>query len=116
MIRDDYSFEALPETVGEKFSTLVIWKRQTLLPKKATEVEEHQLCFTDTNYDTDGDEMYHDILDILSMTQPREIYEAPVTRDSLRPLAKDLHDSRIALRQQAIRLSKFKSLVKLLLS
>ncbi|KAI0472959.1 hypothetical protein GGR56DRAFT_697810 [Xylariaceae sp. FL0804] len=44
-----------------------------------------------TNRDDDGDELFHDVLDVLFATQPRLSPSlAPVRRDALRPAARDV--------------------------
>lgn len=56
------------------------------------ELAEYRLENAGTNCDEDGDEMYHDVVDVMFSTQP-EISEAlaPVFRDEVRVLAKELH-------------------------
>ena len=73
--------------------------------------------FSAPSKDADGDEMYHDLLDVLSATQPVEHPGAlRVSRDSLRPHATKFHNTQLSLRRMAIRREKFVTLVKLLLS
>jgi hypothetical protein len=73
--------------------------------------------FRAPNNDADGDEMYHDILDVLSATQPLQRFqETPVSRNNLRPLATKLWRTDVRLSQCHIPRVKLASLVKLMLS
>ena len=72
--------------------------------------------FQAPNSDQDGDEMYHDVLDVLSATQPGEEYEISCPRDSFRPLATKLWQTDKRLSHYRISRKKLASLVKLLLS
>ncbi|KAF4624205.1 hypothetical protein G7Y89_g13968 [Cudoniella acicularis] len=105
-------FESLADSKGDfAFDET---EEKKIAAREALEVEPHLSDFTLTNYDEE-DEMYHDVLDVLSYSQdfiqpPR----APCRRDALRALAKRLHTP-TCLRQLAISRSKFKSLVKLML-
>ncbi|KAH7128204.1 hypothetical protein B0J11DRAFT_483916 [Dendryphion nanum] len=71
-----------------------------------------------TNYDYDGDELYHDLLDILHSTHPRRDNPplAPIHREAFRHLGKRLHDGDLKLYHLIIPRDRFKALVKLLLS
>ncbi|MCJ1382881.1 hypothetical protein MMC17_005994 [Xylographa soralifera] len=73
--------------------------------------------FQAPNSDQDGDEMYHDVLDVLAVTQPgnRE-YEISCPRDNLRSLATKLWQIDVRLSHYRISRTKFATLVKLLLS
>ncbi|MCJ1434094.1 hypothetical protein MMC27_003460 [Xylographa pallens] len=73
-------------------------------------------AFQVPNNDQDGDEMYHDILDVLSATQPGKEYEILCSRDNLRPLATKLWQTDIRLSHYQISRKKIASLLKLLLS
>ncbi|KAL9121543.1 MAG: hypothetical protein Q9187_001893 [Circinaria calcarea] len=67
------------------------------------------------NIDADGDEMYHDVLDVLSATQPKQIYETSVSRDDQRSLATSLWQTRLCLSQYRMSREKLKPLVRLML-
>ena len=73
-------------------------------------------CFRASNTDADGDELYHDVLDVLSATQPIPIYKMPVSRDDLRHLATSLWDTKFRLNQYRISREKLACLVRLMLS
>ena len=75
-----------------------------------------ETAFQTPNNDQDGDEMYHDVLDVLSATQPGKEYEISCPRDNLRPLATKLWQTDIRLSHYRISRKKFASLVKLPLS
>lgn len=68
------------------------------------------------NCDEDGDEMYHDVLDVVFSTQPI-VSEAlaPVERDEFRSIAKELHGNDIRLHELMIPPGRLHALVKLLL-
>lgn len=70
------------------------------------------------NYDDDGDEMFHDLLDVLYFSQGRLVNQAGVPRDAFRPLAKELcrneDGGRDLLRHLSIPQDDFRILVKLL--
>ncbi|KAI9927216.1 hypothetical protein ASPWEDRAFT_188343 [Aspergillus wentii DTO 134E9] len=76
-----------------------------------------RLCanYPKTNYDDDGDEMFHDILDTLYAIQPKEIGWAAPPRDSFRPTAKKLVGSE-RVHQFSIPQEEFRALVKLLVA
>ncbi|KAK1753169.1 hypothetical protein QBC47DRAFT_431515 [Echria macrotheca] len=72
------------------------------------------------NHDDDGDEIYHDLLDVLYGTQitPRDPRYGPVPRDAFRPVAKQLaaeHDLD-KLYDLGIPVDRFVSLVKYLVA
>ena len=75
--------------------------------------------FAKTNYDDDGDETFHDLLDALFVAQPTLIGRGGVHRDGFRPLAKELRrredGERKFLHQLSIPQGEFRDLVKLLL-
>lgn len=79
-------------------------------------LSEHLLDFWAPNNDADGDEIYHDVLDILSATQPIPIHAIPVLRDSLRPLATELYAPLPRLRQLGVSRTQLISVVKAILS
>ncbi|MCJ1295960.1 hypothetical protein MMC34_007525 [Xylographa carneopallida] len=73
------------------------------------------LDFQAPNSDPDGDEMYHDVLDVLSATRPGMEYDIPCPRDSFRPLATKLWQTDVRLSHYCISRERLASLVKLLL-
>ncbi|EFR01686.1 hypothetical protein MGYG_04689 [Nannizzia gypsea CBS 118893] len=76
-----------------------------------------RLEYAAVNCDEDGDEMYHDILDILFSSQIETHPSfAPVARDSFRPLAKELHGDHTYLHHLTIPQKSFHAFVKLLLA
>jgi hypothetical protein len=87
--------------------------------ERAFEFEEWERDYLGTyalaNNDTDGDEIYHDIIDVLYITQP---FKRPgfgrITRDVYRPLAKTLH-TQDPLHLMTIPSQSFEALVTLLL-
>ncbi|KAM5438265.1 hypothetical protein MferCBS31731_005126 [Microsporum ferrugineum] len=111
------------------FQSLATSRDGTMLPyddqewkKKAKErahqfnkFDQSRLEFAATNSDEYGDEMYHDVLDILFSSQI-EIHPgfAPVCRDSFRPLAKELHGNHTYLHHLTIPQKRFHTFVKLL--
>lgn len=71
--------------------------------------------FAATNYDDDGDEMFHDILDVLYSVQPKEIGWRSPPRDSFRPVARKLvREERV--HHLSIPQNEFQSVVKLLVA
>ncbi|KAB8244288.1 hypothetical protein BDV35DRAFT_360379 [Aspergillus flavus] len=73
------------------------------------------LKFPKTNYDDHGDEMFHDILDVLFSIQPQIIWLAPPPRDCFRATARKLAgDER--LHDLSIPQDQFRSVVKLLVT
>ncbi|KAI2469270.1 hypothetical protein F4781DRAFT_395257 [Annulohypoxylon bovei var. microspora] len=69
------------------------------------------------NHDDDGDEMYHDVLDVLHATQPEPNYPyAGVQRDAFRELAKTLTKEQPKLYTLAIPLDRFVAFVTFLLA
>ncbi|KAK0719314.1 hypothetical protein B0H67DRAFT_467885, partial [Lasiosphaeris hirsuta] len=75
------------------------------------------LCLT--NHDDDGDEIYHDLLDVLYSTQPDVIPGiSPAHRDAFRPAAKTISAEKHIplLRTLGIPAERFVSLVRLLLA
>ncbi|PVI01584.1 hypothetical protein DM02DRAFT_704654 [Periconia macrospinosa] len=74
--------------------------------------------FAATNFDDDGDEMFHDVLDILYSYHPLVDTppHAPFHRDAFRPLAKRLHKDRdVKLHHLSIPQQDMESLVEFLL-
>lgn len=69
--------------------------------------------FPKTNYDDHGDEMFHDILDVLFSIQPQIIWLAPPPRDCFRATARKLAgDERLP--DLSIPQDQFRAIVKLL--
>ena len=71
----------------------------------------------DVNFDDDGDEMYHDVLDFLASTQPYvpPTYAEPC-RDGFRDLATKFHRDAPSLADLAIPISRLKAFLSLLLA
>lgn len=71
----------------------------------------------DVNFDDDGDEMYHDVLDFLASTQPYvpPTYAEPC-RDSFRDLAKKLHKGAPSLYDLVIPMPRLQAFLSLLLA
>lgn len=71
----------------------------------------------DINFDDDGDEMYHDVLDFLASTQPYvpPTYAEPC-RDSFRDLAMKFHRGAPSLYDLAIPMPRLKAFLSLLLA
>ncbi|KAK2831982.1 hypothetical protein FQN49_006972 [Arthroderma sp. PD_2] len=94
------------------------WKKQA--KRRAYQFDRSEAShieFAGINCDEDGDEMYHDVLDILYSSQI-EIHPclAPVYRDRFRPLAKKLHGNHTRLHHLTIPQDSFQRLVKLFVS
>lgn len=86
-----------------------------LAEENAFEVEEHVKCFAVTNYDNDGDEMFHDVLDILFARPEVHPWRLLATRDEWRIVAKMMHGEGRKVRDLSIGRDRFKTLVKTLL-
>ena len=71
--------------------------------------------FATTNYDRDGDQMYHDLLDVLSATQPVDYPYGGHYRDDFRQIAKRLHASSISLEHLQIPRERLETIVKLII-
>ena len=84
----------------------------TILPRPS----QYDPWFRALNIDADGDELHHDVLGVLSATQPIPIYEIPVPRDDLRYLATSLWDTKFRLSHYRLSREKLAALVKLMLS
>ncbi|KAK9783799.1 hypothetical protein SCAR479_00358 [Seiridium cardinale] len=70
-----------------------------------------RLEWPSVNSDNDGDEMYHDVLDILHATQPRIASIVEVKRDKFRNCAKHLTRGKPEFHSLAIPLNLFKEFV-----
>ena len=69
------------------------------------------------NYDYDGDGMFHDILDVLYGTQPKEIGWRVPPQDSFQPIARVLAGDRcIHVHHLSIPQDEFRAVVKLLVT
>lgn len=86
--------------------------------KRAFEVTEHEESWARTNNDEDGDEMFHDVIDVLSWVQPDEDHPINGTpgRDDYRALARDFHPEGASLHNLAIPRKKLRSFVKLMVA
>lgn len=73
--------------------------------------------YAKTNYDEDGDEMFHDLLDVLYVvSQPPQVGRGGVPRDGFREFAKEFHGEQPErLHNLSIPQDKFQALVKMLL-
>jgi hypothetical protein len=82
--------------------------------RRAWDVEEHLLDIAAMNYDSAGDEIYHDILDVLYHTpvEPLDDTVIPVARDEYRPLATSLHQGQVRLRELIIPCTRFRTFVE----
>ena len=71
----------------------------------------------DVNYDDDGDEMYHDVLDFIASTQPYvpPTYAEP-HRDGFRDLSRNFHNGAPSLYDLAIPLPRLQAFLALLLA
>lgn len=90
------------------------WQKQA--ERRAFELANYRHEFARTNCDEDGDEMYHDVLEVIFSTQP-VVSEAlaPVEQDELRSIAKELHGNDVHLYELTIPPARLHTLVKLLL-
>ncbi|KAI1410270.1 hypothetical protein F5Y13DRAFT_168053 [Hypoxylon sp. FL1857] len=94
-------------------------RSRSLVHRHAFEVPEMFRDFSVVNNDEDGDEIYHDLLDVLYSTQEvKDISLSPVHRDAFRSIAKKIKaDEQIPeLHTLAIPAQRFKDLVKVLLA
>ncbi|KAH8687249.1 hypothetical protein BGZ60DRAFT_425164 [Tricladium varicosporioides] len=107
-------FESLAN-VNEEFP-FDMEEEKRVATEKSQEVDERLLDMALRNYD-DEDEMYHDVLDVLSYTQEslKKENELPCRRDDFRFIASQLHKP-TSLRRLAISRHRFKSLIKFLLA
>lgn len=73
--------------------------------------------YASTNFDDDGDQLFHDVLDFLSFTHPMRDRPpwAPYHREAFRPLAKRLHNFGLKLHHLSIARSDMDCLVSFLL-
>ncbi|KAJ5583985.1 uncharacterized protein N7459_003785 [Penicillium hispanicum] len=92
--------------------------RQLALQNALDVDTENDLIFALSNHDDDGDEIYHDLLDVLYSMQPENLPLAPVTRDSFRSIAKRIgrENELASLHSIGIPIELFVSLVKLFLA
>lgn len=68
-------------------------------------------------FDDDGDETYHDLLDVLYSSQPTiSPAYAPARQEDFRSIAKTLHGSAACLYERTIPKARFESLLKLLIA
>ncbi|KAI1073486.1 hypothetical protein F5B20DRAFT_513864 [Whalleya microplaca] len=92
-------------------------KARELAPHNAYDVSESSREFAGPNHDDDGDEMYHDVLDVLYATQPETpLPLAPPKRDDFRPVAKRLVQDRFRFSTLAIPRQRFVALARILLA
>ncbi|KAF1948881.1 hypothetical protein CC80DRAFT_539395 [Byssothecium circinans] len=78
-----------------------------------------EMCedYAKPNYDDDGDEMYHDVLDVLFNTQPG--FGPPIAdieREKFRELGKQLHNDEVRVRDLSIPRKRMEDFVMLLLA
>ncbi|KAI0128148.1 hypothetical protein F4776DRAFT_629392 [Hypoxylon sp. NC0597] len=94
-------------------------RARSLARRHAFDVPEMFSDFSVVNNDEDGDEIYHDLLDILYSTQEvKDISLSPVHRDAFRNIAKQIkgEEQIPELHTLAIPAQRFKDLVKVLLA
>ncbi|KAI0841364.1 hypothetical protein F5Y06DRAFT_261373 [Hypoxylon sp. FL0890] len=92
---------------------------QSLARRHAFDVPEMFSDFSFVNNDEDGDEIYHDLLDILYSTQEvKHISLSPVHRNAFRSIAKQIKEEEQIpeLHTLAIPVQRFKDLAKVLLA
>ncbi|RDL33726.1 uncharacterized protein BP5553_08094 [Venustampulla echinocandica] len=92
-------------------------EEKKIAAQRAFQVVDHSRDWALSNYDEEGDEMYHDILDVISSSRMQFVEPSYSTydRNDFRPLARRLATP-TCLRQLAISRGRFKPLVKLLLA
>lgn len=73
--------------------------------------------FAAINYDYDGDEMFHDVLDVLYATQPKDIGWRAPPRDAFRPIARELvGDRRVHFCHLSIPQDEFRAVARLIMT
>lgn len=78
-------------------------------------IEELLDTYAKMNRDADGDETFHDLVDVLQMAAPVQ-HPYGVKRDQLRPLAKKLHVADVPFHRLAIAREELRDLVKVLVA
>ncbi|KAI1142017.1 hypothetical protein F5Y05DRAFT_212440 [Hypoxylon sp. FL0543] len=104
-----------PSSVQDEART----RARSIARRHAFDVPEMFSDFSVVNNDEDGDEIYHDLLDVLYSTQEvKHISLSPVPRNSFRSVAKQIkaHEQIPELHTLAIPAQRFENLAKVLLA
>lgn len=109
-------FQSLATDCDGRNFPLDVKERQQQAERRAFELTDYRHEFARINCDEDGDEMYHDVLEVIFSTQP-VVGEAlaPVELDDFRSIAKKLHGNDVHLHKLMIPPARLHTLVKLLL-
>ncbi|KAF2198579.1 hypothetical protein GQ43DRAFT_434136 [Delitschia confertaspora ATCC 74209] len=115
-------FQSLATKTASNSQLFNLSEARKLSERRAYQVPEYQSMSRDfcrPNFDDDGDELFHDVLDVLYTVQPLEIGPyARVERDSFRELAKRLggETASVTLREMEIGEERFRVLLRYLLA
>lgn len=110
-------FQSLATTRDGKYFPVNTDEARKQAERRAFNLPESTREYAQTNYDEDGDEMFHDLLDTLYNVHEHRIPELfCVPRDRFRTLAKEIRqDEGDELRDRSIPRDDFRAFVKLLL-
>lgn len=109
-------FQSLATDCDDKIIPLDVKEWQQQAERRAFELTDYRHEFARINCDEDGDEMYHDVLEVIFSTQPVvDEALAPVEQDEFRSIAKKLHGNDVHLHGLTIPPARLHTLVKLLL-
>ncbi|KAH8593535.1 hypothetical protein B0O99DRAFT_688757 [Bisporella sp. PMI_857] len=109
-------FESLADVQPQSLQIYNAALADEIAEHKGVGLDEVSANFATTNYDRDGDQIYHDLLDVLSATQPVDYPNGGHYRDDFRTIAKRLHASPISLEQLQIPQKRLEKIVKLLIA
>lgn len=84
-------FESLADTPSQSLRIYNESLANEVEEQKGEGLDDVSINFAVTNYDRDGDQLYHDILDVFSATQPVDFPYGGHYRDDFRQCAKRLH-------------------------
>ncbi|KAF3034670.1 hypothetical protein E8E12_003228 [Didymella heteroderae] len=113
-------FQSMANTHEKVEVPMALRAEQSLTVFNTTTVPTEQICtFRDhgQHFDGDGDEMFHDVLDVLWSTVPHiPVGHAEPIRDAFRPLAKELHEKTPSLYGLAVPAPHLRSVLSLLVA
>lgn len=109
-------FQSLATDCGDRNLPLDVKEWQQQAGNRAFELTDYRQVFAKINCDEDGDEMYHDVLEVIFSTQPVvDEALAPVEQDEFLSIAKKLHGNVVHLHKLTIAPARLHALIKLLL-
>lgn len=109
-------FQSLATDCDDRILPLDVKEWQQQAERRAFELTDYRHEFARINCDEDGDEMYHDVLEVIFSTQPVvDEALAPVEQDEFHSIAKKLHGNDVHLHELTIPPARLQTLVKLLL-